>query len=59
MTDGDYRTWGSQFWWHNQSCYYSALFNLGLLELTDPMIRQIDGMRFWKCTPPLPNGNSI
>lgn len=44
MTDGDYRTWGSQFWWHNQSCYYSALFNLGLLELTDPMIRQIDGM---------------
>ena len=44
MTDGDYSTWGSQFWWHNQSCYYSALFNLGLLELTDSFVEQTEEM---------------
>jgi hypothetical protein len=36
-TTGDMREWGSQYWWHNQSCYYNALHPIGRFELLDPM----------------------
>lgn len=34
-TAGDYRYWGAQYWWHNQSCYYAPLVKLGCHELAD------------------------
>lgn len=40
-TDGDFKMWGSQYWWHNQSCYFNALFSVGLFELTDSMISHL------------------
>ncbi len=37
FTTGDMREWGSQYWWHNQSCYYNALHPTNRFELLDPM----------------------
>ncbi len=34
-TAGDFRYWGAQYWWHNQSCYYAPLVQLGCLELAE------------------------
>jgi len=36
-TNGDMREWGSQYWWHNQSCYYNALHPANRFELLDPL----------------------
>ena len=41
MTGGDYRMWGAQFWWHNQSCYYNALVALGMFDLAKAQLEQI------------------
>jgi len=39
-TGGDYRAWGSQFWWHNNSCLFnSALLNANRVEMTDPLFK--------------------
>ena len=36
-TGGDFRSWGSQHWFANLSCYYEALFATNRFELMDPM----------------------
>ncbi|HEX3359169.1 MAG TPA: hypothetical protein VHS31_19475, partial [Tepidisphaeraceae bacterium] len=36
-TTGDMRQWGSQFWWHNQGCYYNGLAPANRFELLDPV----------------------
>ncbi|MBL7113739.1 MAG: glycoside hydrolase [Bacteroidales bacterium] len=36
-TTGDMREWGSQYWWHNQSCYYNSLHPTNRFELLQPM----------------------
>ncbi len=36
-TTGDMREWGSQYWWHNQSCLYNALPPTNRFELMEPM----------------------
>lgn len=38
---GDFRKWGAQYWWHNQSCYYAPLVTLGCYELADPFYNQV------------------
>jgi hypothetical protein len=38
---GDFRKWGAQYWWHNQSCYYAPLVALGCHELAEPFYKQI------------------
>ena len=44
-TGGDYRAWGSQFWWHNNSCLFnSALFNANRVELADPLFKMFRRM---------------
>jgi hypothetical protein len=43
-TGGDLRTWGAQYWWANQSCYYEALPATNRLELMDPTFHQYTGM---------------
>lgn len=40
-TAGDYRYWGAQYWWHNQSCYYAPLVKLGCYELADACFSHI------------------
>lgn len=40
-TAGDYRYWGAQYWWHNQSCYYAPLVKLGCYELADTCFHHI------------------
>lgn len=40
-TAGDYRYWGAQYWWHNQSCYYAPLVKLGCFELAQSCFRHI------------------
>ena len=39
-TGGDYRMWGSQYWWFNQSCLYCGIPATGHFELMDPMFDQ-------------------
>ena len=43
-TAGDFRTWGTQHWFANLSCYYEALFASNRLELLDPMFSMYSGM---------------
>lgn len=38
---GDFRIWGSQYWWHNQSCYYAPLVAAGCWELADAFYNHI------------------
>ncbi|WP_168120565.1 hypothetical protein [Paenibacillus sp. HB172176] len=40
-TAGDFGMWGAQYWWHNQSCYYSPLVAAGCFELADAFYEQI------------------
>lgn len=40
-TAGDYRYWGAQYWWHNQSCYYAPLVKLGCFELAEACFQHI------------------
>ena len=37
FTNGDMRQWGSQFWWHNQGCYYHGLTPANRPELLEPV----------------------
>jgi alpha-L-fucosidase 2 len=39
-TGGDFRMWGAQQWWHNESCYFDALPATGRYELMEPVFRQ-------------------
>ena len=43
-TGGDFRTWGTQHWYANLSCYYEALFAANRWELTEPMFAMYSGM---------------
>ena len=43
-TGGDLRTWGPQYWFANQSCYYEALPAPNRFELMDPMFDLYSGM---------------
>ncbi len=43
-TGGDFRSWGSQHWFANLSCYYDALFATNRFELTDPMFDMYSAM---------------
>ncbi len=43
-TGGDFRSWGSQHWFANLSCYYEALFATNRFELMDPMFDMYFGM---------------
>jgi len=43
-TAGDLRTWGSQHWFANLSCYYEALFAANRIELIDPVFSMYSGM---------------
>lgn len=43
-TGGDYRRWGVQHWWHNDSCYYRIIPGTNRFELMDPMISMYSGM---------------
>lgn len=43
-TAGDLRTWGTQHWFANLSCYYEALFAANRLELLDPVFAMYSGM---------------
>ena len=40
-TDGDFKMWGAQYWWHNQSCYFAALISSGMFELAESMISHV------------------
>ena len=42
-TDGDRRTWGSQYWFANLSCYYEAVFASNRMELLDPVFAMYSG----------------
>lgn len=35
-SNGDLRSWGTQYWWANQSCYYNGLPAANRFELLDP-----------------------
>jgi hypothetical protein len=35
-SNGDMRTWGSKYWWANQSCYYNGLAPANRFELLEP-----------------------
>jgi len=37
FTNGDMRQWGSQYWWHNQGCYYHGLTPANRPELLAPV----------------------
>ncbi|MEI8375772.1 MAG: DUF5703 domain-containing protein [Planctomycetota bacterium] len=37
LTNGDMRAWGSQYWWHNQGCYYNGLAPANRPELLEPV----------------------
>jgi hypothetical protein len=37
FTNGDMRQWGSQYWWHNQGCYYNGLMPANRPELIEPV----------------------
>ncbi len=37
FTNGDMRQWGSQYWWHNQGCYYNGLAPANRPELMEPV----------------------
>jgi hypothetical protein len=37
FTNGDMRAWGSQYWWHNQGCYYNGLTPANRPELLEPV----------------------
>jgi len=37
FTNGDMRQWGSQYWWHNQGCYYNGLTPANRPELMEPV----------------------
>jgi len=43
-TGGDLRSWGSQHWFANLSCYYEALPATNRFELMDPMFEMYFGM---------------
>lgn len=43
-TGGDFRSWGSQHWFANLSCYYEALPETNRWELMDPMFDMYSGM---------------
>jgi hypothetical protein len=43
-TGGDFRSWGSQHWFANLSCYYEALPATNRWELMDPMFDMYSGM---------------
>jgi Glycosyl hydrolase family 95 catalytic domain len=43
-TAGDLRTWGTQHWFANLSCYYEALFAANRIELLDPVFSMYSGM---------------
>lgn len=43
-TGGDLRTWGTQHWFANLSCYYEALYATNRLELLDPVFDMYFGM---------------
>ena len=43
-TGGDLRSWGSQHWFANLSCYYEALPAANRFELMDPMFDMYFGM---------------
>jgi hypothetical protein len=43
-TAGDLRTWGTQHWFANLSCYYEALFAANRIDLLDPMFSMYSGM---------------
>ena len=36
-TTGDMRMWGSQYWWHNQSCMYNALTPTNRFDIMEPI----------------------
>ncbi len=36
-TNGDLIMWGSQFWWHNQGCYYNGLTANNRPEIMNPV----------------------
>lgn len=36
-TNGDMIMWGSQYWWHNQGCYYSGLTPSNRPEIMNPV----------------------
>ena len=44
-TDGDFKMWGSQYWWHNSSCYYAALITTGFTELTESFVAHMNNLR--------------
>jgi hypothetical protein len=43
-TSGDLRTWGTQHWFANLSCYYEALFSANRIDLLDPLFAMYSGM---------------
>lgn len=43
-TAGDLRTWGTQHWFANLSCYYEALFAANRLDLIEPVFSMYSGM---------------
>lgn len=43
-TGGDFRSWGSQHWFANLSCYYEALFATNRFELMEPMFDMYSNM---------------
>lgn len=43
-TTGDMSRWGSQYWWANQSAYFSNLMPSDRLELMDPTFKMYSGM---------------
>jgi len=36
-TGGDFRSWGSQYWWNNEDCYYHAISPTDRPELLEPL----------------------
>ncbi|MCR2050090.1 DUF5703 domain-containing protein [Acetatifactor muris] len=44
-TGGDFKMWGSQYWWHNASCYYAALISTGFTELAEAFISHMENWR--------------
>lgn len=44
-TGGDFKMWGSQYWWHNSSCYYAALISAGFTELADAFVSHMESWR--------------
>ena len=44
-TGGDFKMWGSQYWWHNSSCYYAALISAGCTELAESFLSHMENWR--------------